>query len=157
MTPADGLADLDHDHDDLTERVRSVAALVRGLVSGDEGGARATVAAEIDELREEIFIHFAREEEGLFAFATTRMVGFDDEVTALLGAHDAVCGAIVRLLHALRGGGGAQGKDALPPLLERFEAAYAAHAVAERELLRRLAGSMSVEQRAELAALVRAL
>lgn len=157
MEHADGLADLEHDHADLNERVRAVAAQVRALGRQPDADALARVAAEMDELREEIFVHFAREEEGLFAYVTVHMVGFEDDVAALIGAHDAVCGAISRMLRSLRVDGPDRGHELLVSVLDRLEVAYAAHARAERDLLGRLAGSMSADQRAALAAHVRAL
>jgi iron-sulfur cluster repair protein YtfE (RIC family) len=147
---SDPVLELMHDHEDLNHLVRDIAALVRG-----DGLAAAMpgLAAQLVELREHLFLHFAREEEGLFPYVATALDDLADEVAAMVSAHDTVCGAVARMIHA------AQASDPAPiaGLFERFEVSYTLHARAERTLLQRLADRLSPGQRAELVLLLRGL
>lgn len=60
----DTLDDLAHDHADLNRRVLELGAQLRALQRA--GAGPAGLEATLSELRERLFLHFAREEEGLF-------------------------------------------------------------------------------------------
>jgi iron-sulfur cluster repair protein YtfE (RIC family) len=147
---ADPVLELMHDHEDLNHLVRDIGDLVRG---DNLTAAVPALAAQLVELREHLFLHFAREEEGLFPYVAAHLTDLDDEVAAMVNAHDTVCGAVARMIHA------AQAADPAPlaGLFERFEMSYTLHARAERTLLERLADRLSPGQRAELVLLLRGL
>ncbi len=145
----DPVLELLHDHEDLNQLVRDVGELARR----DDGVDPRALEAQLGELREQMFLHFAREEEGLFPSIAQALPDTADDVAALLVAHDAVCGALARMLHAARSGSPVQ----VRVIFERFESAYTAHARAERAFLQSLAGRLSPEDARDLSALVRTL
>lgn len=149
----DAVRDLVHDHGELNRRVRAVAAalLSPGLV---REAPSKPLLADLVELREALFLHFAREEEGLFPFVAEVAPSSEPQVAAMATAHDTICGSLARVVHLAHGGATL---GTIAPLFERFQAAYAAHAEREAELLRALDASLTPAQRARLAALVEGL
>jgi hypothetical protein len=150
MSMTDPIRELAHDHADLNRRVLAL----REMIGGHGAGRDVRLVESLSDLREHLFLHFAREEEGLFPFVADHMPDLADRVEAMAVAHDAICGALARLLHMAS-------SEAPPPVMrsvfERFETAYAAHAGAEAELLRSLERRLDADHRAALAALVRGL
>jgi hypothetical protein len=69
-------------------------------------------------------------------------------------AHDAICGALARMIHLARSGAELV---TIIALHARFEQAYAAHAGLEAELLESLDGRLDPAQRERLGALVQGL
>ncbi|HWU88569.1 MAG TPA: hemerythrin domain-containing protein [Kofleriaceae bacterium] len=163
----DPVRELSHDHADLNRRVREIGAM---LASGSN---RARLAVVLKELREHLFFHFAREEEGLFPFVSDRIPERAARVAAMAVAHDAICGSLARMVHVATAGlaaitaaapttadevAASPGELAvLRALFERFQAAYADHARLEAELLQVLDDRLDTAQRAQLAELVRDL
>ena len=168
---SDPVHELTHDHADLNRRVRELGALLSGGAAARPD--RTRVAAILRDLREQLFLHFAREEEGLFPFVADRLPELGERVTAMAIAHDAICGSLARMVHIATTGdpmGAAVGEEEaaelaaspgelalLGALFERFEAAYADHARREAELLSLLDDRLDGAQRAQLAELVRDL
>lgn len=150
MSDVDPVGDLAHDHADINRRVLEVGA----VIAGRRVESPAWLAASLSELREHLFLHFAREEEGLFPFVAEEIPELTERVHAMAVAHDAICGGLARMIHMAA-------TEAKPIVLhnvfERFEATYAAHAAAEAELLRTLEGRLDADQRTRLAALVNGL
>lgn len=146
----DPVLELLHDHDDLNQLVRDVGDLVRG---GNPDDATPALVAQLKELREHLFLHFAREEEGVFPYVGAGFPELGDDIASMVNAHDTVCGAVARMVHA------AQTRDhgLLPVLFDRFETSYTLHARAERALLQRIAERLSPGNRAELIDLLRRL
>lgn len=145
---ADAIAELVHDHADLNRQVLEIGS----LIASDEPAVASK--ARLDELREHLFAHFAREEEGLFPFVADHFPDLADRVHAMASAHDAICGAVARMCHLIAAG---TNPVSLGPLFERFQLAYAQHARVEGELLASLKDRLDDEQLAALAALVRDL
>jgi hypothetical protein len=144
------LGDLTHDHADLNQRVRELASRMPGLAADEV----RDLAPPLRSLRDLLFLHFAREEEGLFPFVADLMPALADQVDAMAIAHDTICGSLSRMVHlASSGGDGAT----MGSLFARFEQAYAAHAASEGELFAKLDTTLDDGQRAELARLVRSL
>jgi uncharacterized protein YyaL (SSP411 family) len=144
----DALADLVHDHADLNRQVLELGT----LIASDEPAIASK--ARLDDLREHLFAHFAREEEGLFPFVADHFPDLADRVNAMASAHDAICGAVARMCHLIAAGNSTQ---TLQPMFERFQVAYAQHARVESELLASLRDRLDDEQRVALATLVRDL
>jgi hypothetical protein len=147
-TSGDPVHDLVHDHADLNRRVLELGASLAGHPTP------APLSSALEELREHLFLHFAREEEGLFPLVSEWIPELAEQVLAMVGAHDAVCGALARMIYMARAETDAA---ALPGLLARFQTTYADHARDEAELLQRLDASLDATQRAQLAELVRGL
>ncbi len=145
MQPDDPVRNLAHDHADLTRRV---------LALGDSLTRPRALLPELEDLREHMFLHFAREEEGLFPLVSEHFPELAEQVLAMGSAHDAICGALARMIHTARAEVDA---TSLHVLLARFQAAYADHARNEAELLHRLDAGLDAAQRAKLAELVRGL
>ena len=130
------------------------------------------VRVRLRELRELLFLHFAREEEGLFPFVADRLPELGDRVAAMAVAHDAICGSLARMVHTATAtapmvavAAQDEAEAAAHPgelallgaLFERFQTAYADHARLEAELLAVLDDRLDAAQRAQLAELVRDL
>ncbi len=143
--PIDALV---HDHADINRRVLEVGKLLAG-----HGDANQHVDVKLVALREELFLHFAREEEGLFPFVTERFTELASSVEAMETAHDAICGVVARMCHVVT----SANVTTMRSLFERFELAYAQHAKIEASLLAQLAGRLDEADRAKLAQLVRDL
>lgn len=141
----DPIAALVHDHGELNRRVIALGVQMQKQHDVD------SLLVPLRDLREHLFLHFAREEEGLFPFVLEHVGGLADRIHEMEIAHDTICGALARMVHL------AQTNSALAilaPLFERFENAYAAHAQMESELLSQLGARLDAEQRVRLAALV---
>jgi hypothetical protein len=167
----DPVRELSHDHSELNRRVLELG----GEIGGSAPRAPAALAGVLEELREHLFLHFAREEEGLFPFVAEAVPELAEQVAAMAVAHDAVCGALARMVYLARaalpppraapGGPAAPGAPAAPTddagqlrtLFERFESAYIEHARAEAAVLAVLDQRLDAAQRARLAELVRDL
>ena len=152
MTVDDALTALEHDHDELTRAMRELAAMFTGpALSATPPGHLASVLAE---LRDELVMHFVREEEGLFPALALHLPDLSGAVDELIVLHDEICAGATRLVYLARS---SSRLDSLLPVFRRFEAAYGRHAQAERGLLGQAARRLTPEQRAELAEVVRAL
>jgi len=148
MISDDPVRALAHDHGELNRRVLDLGAMF------ERHQARAPMLPELRELREQLFLHFAREEEALFPLVSEWIPELSDQVLAMVTAHDGICGALARMIHASSAEADAA---AFGGLLARFQAAYADHSKDEAELLQRLDASLDAAQRAQLAELVRSL
>jgi iron-sulfur cluster repair protein YtfE (RIC family) len=144
----DPVRELVHDHADLNRRVLELSATLERYQT------LRSVLPELRELREQMFLHFAREEEGLFPLVSEWIPELADQVLAMVGAHDTVCGALARMIHTAST---ETDTAAFQGLLARFQTAYGEHARNEAELLRKLDRSLDAAQRAQLAELVRGL
>ena len=151
---ADPVLQLEHDHTGFSQAVAGLKSTVH-LRSGRDDRA---LASAVQALCDELLVHFAREEEGLFPYVVERFPDVAPAIERLLAGHDVVCGCLVRLAHALgRDGELPTSPGAAAGLFDRFEQAYADHARAEIALLRELDARLSKEQRQEIAALVEGL
>lgn len=163
----DPLLSLEHDHAELNALLIAVRELLdRGGGNGlgaapnkpgaaPNAGIGETLASKLHVLCDGLLLHFAREEEGLFPFVAEHVPELGQAVRELHAAHDEICGAALRMAHALRGGHVTIA--ALRERFERFESAYSAHAHKERDTLRRLAERLSAADRAALQALIEGL
>jgi hypothetical protein len=142
----DGLHHLSHDHGELNRRVLAISAQIR-QPAGSPGG----MAYGLVDLRELLFTHFAREEEGLFPFVAERVPALASRVNEMAIAHDTICGSLSRACYlASQRADQAQ----LLAVYERFEQAYASHARAESELLGLLEEQLGEHDRERLQSLL---
>jgi hypothetical protein len=150
----DPVQDLVHDHADINRRVLALGSAIRTLDRNDGHGMALALAGRLNELRDLVFLHFAREEEGLFPFVAEAVPELADQVHAMALAHDAICGGLARMYHLA-----ATNADltVIGTVFARFEAAYGSHAEAEAELLHQLSRRLDPAQREQLADLVRGL
>src|SRR5689334_3412991 len=103
----DPVRELTHDHADLNRRVRELgaqlataaAASARAGAAASDRPGRARLAGVMRDLREQLFLHFAREEEGLFPFVADCLPELGERVGAMAVAHDAICGSLARMVH----------------------------------------------------------
>jgi hypothetical protein len=141
------LDDFSDHHAALNTRVVELRAIV-------DGRSSEPLVDTLEELREEIFLHFAREEEGLFPFAVDHVPELGPTIDAMSEAHDAICGVVARMYHFASSG------DAVPMLAKwfaRFEEAYAQHAAAEAQLLDTLRARLDADEVRALAELLRGI
>jgi iron-sulfur cluster repair protein YtfE (RIC family) len=154
MDMIDPVQDLVHDHADINRRVLALGSAIRALDRDEGDGMALALVTQLGVLRELLFLHFAREEEGLFPFVSETVPELTDQVHAMALAHDTICGCLARMYHL------ATANTAITTVLAvftRFETAYASHAEVEARLLHTLSTRLGHEQRAQLAELVRGL
>lgn len=157
---ADPLRAFEHDHAELTALALGVRDLLQRIRrDAAPGELFAELSAKLEELREDLLLHFAREEEGLFPFVAAQLPDLAGAVSRLRAAHDEICGAVLRVSYAGRGGKEilASGLPGLLDRFERFEQAYTEHARAERELLQQLSTRLDERHRGELVKLIEGL
>ena len=147
---ADPVRQLEHTHGHLNELAVDVKRLLAEESTSAE--ARAELISALELLRDELLTHFANEEEALFPFIRANVPSKADAVERLEGAHDAICGAVTRLVYLAAHEGDAA---ALGGLHRRFESAYADHSQMEAMLFDELARGLTAIQRGELAVLMR--
>lgn len=151
---SDPVQDLAHDHADINRRVLALGATIRALGRDDSDGMALALMTRLDDLRELLFLHFAREEEGLFPFASETVPELAEQIHAMALDHDAICGGLARMCHLAA----ANAEIAtIAAVFARFEATYSSHAEVEAKLLHKLGKRFGPEQRARLADLVRGL
>lgn len=146
----DPVDELTHDHADLNRRVLALGELV-GLLGEPDADIRGPLGAALAELRDQLFLHFAREEEGLFPFVAEVEPALAEVVGGLALGHDAICGALARMVHLADNDGEL---STIFTLFARFEETYALHAHNEAALLDKLARRLDAGQRERLAELV---
>ena len=159
MTSSDPLHQLEHDHTDITRLVVSLRHLLDETTRTNGAADHRELRDCLTQLREQLLLHFAREEEGLFPFIRARAPQMEARVTALESAHDTVCGGVVRMASLAAGQGPIPPDrlDHLRTIFTRFEPAYATHSQSEQALLRELGDRLDPTHRAELADLLRGL
>ncbi len=146
---SDPVDDLAHDHGELNRKVLDLAAVVAGRRTlTDED-----LVVELRDLREQMFFHFAREEEGLFPFVAELLPEYETRVAEMTLAHDTICGSVARMVHIAATTTDDRERK-LREVFDRFETAYAGHAKIETELFAALATRLDATQRARLQALV---
>jgi iron-sulfur cluster repair protein YtfE (RIC family) len=148
----DPLLALEHDHVHLSRLVSELRAAFDGE-PGDPEEMAATLAA----LRDDLFEHFAREEEALFPYLMEALPDLRSAIARLEDAHDRICGAVSRL-HAVaaKGSSALREQHALAEqLFRRFDSDYIEHARHESEFLRSLSARLNEEQRTRVRALMR--
>jgi hypothetical protein len=154
MPSRDPLRVLAHDHADLNRRVLALAARIETIrANGDRTTPRELIGL-LDDLRDPLFFHFAREEEGLFPFLAEVAPDVEAHVHAMASAHDVICGAVGRMYQLATADASI---STLSALFARFEASYAAHARDEAALLDALERRLGDDHRRRLAALVAGL
>lgn len=144
---------LAHDHADINRCVLALGTALEQL-EREPGPTPRTLTALLDQLRETLFLHFAREEEGLFPFVSEAFPELADTVLEMETAHDAICGGIARMCDLVATNAALSG---VLPVFRRFENAYARHARTEAKLLESLESRLDSEQRKRLSALVEGL
>jgi iron-sulfur cluster repair protein YtfE (RIC family) len=189
---ADPIVRFEHEHvhvAELVERARDALAEARQLAlappPAHAARHKASVWGELaDALRalyEDLIDHFGREEEALFPHVREVMPELSAAVSELEAAHDAVCGAVGRLLHLVErmaeeevvdalardSGGGerlrfgesaaADAVRAAESLFQRFDEAYRGHAVREHAFLERVARDLPTVERSVVERLLREL
>lgn len=146
---SDPVDDLAHDHGELNRKVLDLA----GVVQGRQTLSDEDLVVELRDLREQMFFHFAREEEGLFPFVAELLPEYEPRVNEMTLAHDTICGAVARMVHIAATATDDRARK-LRDVFERFETAYAAHSRTEAELFAALETRLDAAQRARLQALV---
>lgn len=156
MPRNDPLAHLEHDHAHLSLKLAFLREQLTALAaeSATAGPSTASFLEALTELTEELFEHFAREEEGLFPFVVREVPELDAPVRALIEAHDRICGAASRIL-ALRSQAGATTTfEVATATFRRFDEVYTDHVRSEVEFLRTVAERLDASRREKLAALM---
>jgi DUF438 domain-containing protein len=141
----------EHDHQTLNEQVLALGPLMARFERDNLASTAATLAGHIAALRDDLFLHFAREEEGLFPYLAANAPDLEPSVAELVSMHDEICGALARLIHVVNDGAKL---DSMAPLFDRFESAYVRHSRAEHALLETAAARLTPAQRDDLAAMV---
>jgi len=150
MDAPDPLLALEHDHVHLSRLVAELRQMTAELIRDDSRADLSDeVAATLSSLRDDLFEHFAREEEALFPYLADALPDLGPAIERLESAHDRICGGISRL-HAIAVTGDAglrEHRALVAQLFGRFDAEYVEHARNESEFLRSLAGRLDGERR----------
>lgn len=142
------------DHAEIDRRVTAVGSSLAPLESDERGSVQPLLASMLGELRETLFLHFAREEEGLFPFVSETVPELGNSVRAMEVAHDTICGALARAYELARSHAA---PSSIAPVFRRFETAYREHARVEDAVLRAVDARLDASQRRRLAELVSAV
>lgn len=155
----DPLFSLEHDHAELSRCVLDLGAAIRGVREGHHAPdeVRAVLIDLLAVLSEDVFAHFAREEEVLFPFVQEAVPELADDVAALTAAHDGICGALSRLGRLVQSEGYPSQFPMVAAMADRFADTYAEHSRHERAFLANVTGRLSPAQRAALVELARGL
>jgi iron-sulfur cluster repair protein YtfE (RIC family) len=150
----DFLAGLDGSRDHVGLLVVTVGELVaRGADTPKPVVERAVV-----ELRDALFEHLAKEEEGLFPYVVTYAPGLAKSVARLSTSHEALSAAVLRLEQSVhRKSSARRSTDTPSAAFDRFHAIYTDHEASETRFLRRVDARLDDAQRHALAAIVRGL
>jgi hemerythrin-like domain-containing protein len=151
---SDPVANLVHDHAAIHRLLMELGGHMEALRDAQPGPSSRSAVAVLQELRELLFLHFAREEEGLFPFVVEAFPDLAWQVQSMAAGHDSICGGLSRLLHMLMTNAE---HAAMFGVYERFEKAYGEHARTEARLLAAVDAGVSPAQRAMLAELVSGL
>jgi iron-sulfur cluster repair protein YtfE (RIC family) len=150
----DPIKRLEHDHVHLSDQVNHlrdwIQQVLREEVAPEHLEPKFT--ATLIQLRDELFHHFAREEEGLFPFIIAQLPSLAEAIGSLESAHDRVCGSVSRMTYLAQQGPVVFSEqfEQMVALFARFDANYGKHARSESELLRTLAEQLNHQQREEL-------
>lgn len=156
VTDGDAVVEFEHSRLRVNELVSRLSEAVADIGSPPRTSERQrSVVRLLEEIRDELLVHFAREEEGLFPFIRRHVPEHVASVARLEATHERICGALTRLADLAS-------KDMAESLVfillhERFESAYAEHGREEKALLGELAQGLNEEQRVALRELVRGL
>lgn len=150
---ADPVSEFEHDHVAFSQAVGQLKSLLGHRARNEVGDLQ--ILHLVETLRDEVLVHFAKEEEALFPFLARALPDVGLAVDELLVAHDTVCGSLLRLAHSLSKG--MVQRELTLALFDRFERAYREHARAEVAFLRGVGARLDSSQRNELAALVSGL
>ena len=143
-----GIHDLEHDHATLTNAVEDLRAQA---LSGKGDFPDERFLAKIVEVADELFEHFAREEEGLFPYILDVLPDQAEVIAQMQAAHDRICGAASRIAQLAE----RPNADLAVSLFRRFDAEYTGHAKREAEFLRSLAARLTSDQQETLAGILR--
>lgn len=112
------------------------------------------VVQALVELSEELFEHFAREEEELFPFVVRRLPDLAPKVASLVEGHDRICGAASRLLALKDRAPTAGNLDLAASLFQRLVDVYADHSGREIELFAAIAPRLDAAALEEIATMM---
>ena len=150
----DFLAGLHHSRD----HVGLLVVTVGELVARGSDTPKAALERAVVELRDALFVHVAKEEEGLFPYVVTNAPGLSKSVARLSSSHEALSAAVLRLEQAVHRKTGAQRSTDTPRVaFDRFHTIYAEHEASETRFLRRVDARLDDSQRHALAAIVQGL
>lgn len=155
FTKSDPVDALTHDHLHLGELVLAVRTRLTAV--GTDTAAHDALVDAVEKLRDELLTHFALEEEGLFPFVAGKSPELAQRAASLEASHDAVCGAVSRLLYLAQKPAKDAHAEACRAIFERFEQSYAAHAQDEVAFLRECSAKLDAADRVELRAILAGL
>jgi DUF438 domain-containing protein len=145
---------LEHDHTQLTREIAALHAEVAAL--RQEGTPIEPMSDDLVQalvaLSEDLFEHFAREEEGLFPLILEHAPDLAPTVASLVEGHDRICGAATRLLALRDRPATAANVQLAASLFDRLVDVYGEHSGRELELLAALARRLDAKAMAAIAA-----
>jgi iron-sulfur cluster repair protein YtfE (RIC family) len=152
---SDPVQAFEHDHVRCSTLVRALGERMEMLRR--KPFSRRQLISLIEQLRDELFLHFAREEEALFPLIVHQLPHARKTVDRLIATHDAICGTLSRLLLLASQPGSDASFASFEKLLKRFNTFYAEHATTEVTLLREVDEHLDARQREELRELTQGL
>jgi hemerythrin-like domain-containing protein len=156
---SDPLVRLEHDHSHLSGLVAALREAVENAEKESDASTEThgEILESLRSLRDDLFSHFAREEEGLFPLVLADLPDLEPLVARVTESHDRICGILGRMGHVVEGTSGAAATAALSSLFARFDEAYTVHSRDELALLHALDGRLPLQARRAVAKLLREL
>ncbi|MBI2391920.1 MAG: hemerythrin domain-containing protein [Deltaproteobacteria bacterium] len=150
MDAPDPLLALEHDHVHLSRLVAELRQMMTDVAHNDpRSDLQEEVCSTLAALRDDLFAHFAREEEALFPYLGEAFPELRPTIERLEGAHDRICGGISRILVIAEKGDAAlrEQRALAAQLFARFDAEYGEHARHESDFLRNLGPHLDRDRR----------
>lgn len=152
---------LEHDHLHLARVVFELGSLFGAVRHGERSpeNIKDDLAELLGGLTEDLFEHFAQEEEGLLPYLLERFPDLAPTVDRIEQSHDRICGVAGRMLYLVGRPGVAVPEqfEQLEALFARFDSDYETHSRDEGKLLREVERRLKPEERAALNERIRGL
>ena len=153
MADDDPLHAFEADHVELNDDVIEVVVMVEAMARmPHDRGIGVRLADRLATLRDDLVMHFVREEEALFPGLSAELPSASDAIAELIALHDEICATVARMVHMAEVPDRSVG---LIPVFNRFETAYIKHAQAERALFELAAARLTPVERSALATKLR--
>lgn len=152
----DPIGELSHDHSALSALLLAVRDVLQRSGIGVEPHDAVELRDGVEALRDEMLLHFAKEEEALLPFVIERFASMRQRAEALRTDHEAVCRSAEELLRASeRALAASQALADCRASLRALEELYTKHTQSELALLRDVDELLDEGARAQLRTLVR--
>ncbi|MFO0661375.1 MAG: hemerythrin domain-containing protein [Polyangiaceae bacterium] len=149
----DPVSQLEHDHVHMSQLVDDLRGLVNAADLNALSADQHTLLLDtLTALHDDLLVHFAQEEEGLFPFSLAICQTRGQRIAQILATHDGLCGSVGRMLSIAQRGleHFNTSRAAFAALFRRFDESYVSHARDECAFLRSLHPRLDNDRRNQL-------